>query len=65
MKTVLFSVLAASAAAFAPSGVSKSSTAMNGAMEDLKEVAEKSNPVLKVNTRKIPHKTFGVKAETH
>ncbi|KAL3942252.1 MAG: hypothetical protein SGBAC_003522 [Bacillariaceae sp.] len=47
MKTVLFSVLAASAAAFAPSGVSKSSTAMNGAMEDLKEVAEKSNPVLK------------------
>lgn len=50
MKTVLFAALAASAAAFAPQGVSKSSTAVNGAMEDLKEVAEKSNPVLKVNT---------------
>ena len=59
MKTVLFAALAASAAAFAPQGVTKSSTAMNGAMEDLQEVAEKSNPVLKVNNKKIPHVTFG------
>ena len=49
MKTVLFATLAASAAAFAPQSASKASTAMNGAMEDLKEVAEKSNPVLKVS----------------
>ena len=52
MKTVLFAALAASAAAFAPQSASKASTAMNGAMEDLKEVAEKSNPVLKVS---YPH----------
>lgn len=58
MKTFLFAALAASAAAFAPQGASKASTSMKGAMEDLKEVAEKSNPVLKVRCRwKIP-KTF-------
>lgn len=49
MKTILFATLAASAAAFAPQSATKASTAMNGAMDDLKEVAEKSNPVLKVS----------------
>ena len=49
MKTILFAALAASAAAFAPQSATKASTAMNGAMDDLKEVAEKSNPVLKVS----------------
>lgn len=50
MKLALFSLLAGSAAAFAPSADVKSSTSLNGAlanMEDLKALAEKSNPVLK------------------
>ena len=49
MKAVLFAAIAGSAAAFAPQGATKASTALNGAMEDLKDVAEKSNPVLKVS----------------
>jgi hypothetical protein len=49
MKAVLFAALAGSAAAFAPQSASKASTAVNGAMEDLKDIAEKSNPVLKVS----------------
>ena len=51
MKTVLFATLVGSAAAFAPQSASTtkaSTTAVNGAMEDLKAIAEKSNPVLKV-----------------
>ena len=49
MKAVLFATLFGSAAAFVPQGSSKASTAVNGAMEDLKDLAEKSNPVLKVS----------------
>ena len=48
MKTVLFASLAASAAAFTSQSASKASTALNGAKEDLKSIAEASNPVLKV-----------------
>lgn len=48
MKLAVASTLLASAAAFAPASVSKSSTALNNAaMDDLKALAEKSNPVLK------------------
>lgn len=49
MKAVLFATLASSAAAFVPQSASRASTAVQGAMEDLKEIAEKSNPVLKVS----------------
>ena len=48
MKAVLFATLAGTAAAFAPESSSRASTAVKGAMEDLKGIAEKSNPVLKV-----------------
>lgn len=48
MKLAILSLAVASAAAFTTSGSSRASTKLNGAMEDLKAVAEKSNPVLKV-----------------
>ena len=48
MKAVLFATLAGTAAAFAPESATRASTAVKGAMEDLKAIAEKSNPVLKV-----------------
>jgi hypothetical protein len=51
MKLVIVAALAGSAAAFAPQSSSRASTAVNGAMEDLKAIAEKSNPVLKVRFR--------------
>jgi hypothetical protein len=48
MKLAILAALAGSATAFAPqSSMSRASTAVNGAMEDLKDIAEKSNPVLK------------------
>ena len=47
MKTAIVASLVASAAAFAPSQQSKSSSALKDAMADLKDIAEKSNPVLK------------------
>jgi hypothetical protein len=53
MKAVLFATLAGTAVAFAPQSSSKASTALNGAMEDLKAIAEKSNPVLKVRADKV------------
>jgi hypothetical protein len=49
MKSVILAALAGSAVAFAPQSASRASTAVNGAMEDLKDLAEKSNPVLKVS----------------
>jgi cytochrome c556 len=49
---VILAAIAGSAAAFAPQGASKTSTAVKGAMEDLKDIAEKSNPVLKVSANK-------------
>ena len=51
MKAVLFAALAGSTVAFVPQSASKASTAVNGAMEDLKSIAEKSNPVLKVRRK--------------
>jgi hypothetical protein len=48
MKSVIFAALAGSAVAFAPASVSRASTAVNGAMDDLKAIAAESNPVLKV-----------------
>lgn len=48
MKLAILSLAVVSAAAFTTSGSSRASTKLNGAMEDLKAVAEKSNPVLKV-----------------
>jgi len=50
MKAVLFAAVAGTAAAFAPQSSSRASTAINGALEDLKVIAEKSNPVLKVRS---------------
>jgi hypothetical protein len=52
MKLALLACLAGSAAAFAPAESSRASTALNGALDDLKAVAAKSNPVLKVSLEK-------------
>ena len=48
MKIAALALLAGSAAAFAPAQTGRSVTATNAAMDDLKEVAGKANPVLKV-----------------
>jgi Skp family chaperone for outer membrane proteins len=49
MKTAIFAALVASAAAFTPTkDASRASVATKAAMDDLKTIAEKSNPVLKV-----------------
>ena len=54
MKTAILATLIASAAAFAPSkDASRTSVATKAAMDDLKAIAEKSNPVLKVSTIRI------------
>mmetsp|Transcript_20360 Transcript_20360/g.29133 ORF Transcript_20360/g.29133 Transcript_20360/m.29133 type:complete len:241 (+) Transcript_20360:41-763(+) len=47
MKLALISILAGSAAAFAPAPAARTSVAQNAALDDLKSIAEKSNPVLK------------------
>ena len=52
MKLALISVLAGSAAAFAPAPAARTSVAQNAALDDLKSIAEKSNPVLKVSSMK-------------
>ena len=52
MKAVILAAIAGSAAAFAPQSATKASTAVKGAMDDLKDIAEKSNPVLKVSLRR-------------
>ena len=52
MKLALISILAGSAAAFAPAPTARTSVAQNAALDDLKSLAEKSNPVLKVSSRK-------------
>jgi len=49
MKLALISILAGSAAAFAPAPTARASVAQNAALDDLKSIAEKSNPVLKVS----------------
>lgn len=49
MKLALVSLLAGSAAAFAPAPTARTSVAQNAALDDLKSIAEKSNPVLKVS----------------
>ena len=49
MKLALISILAGSAAAFAPAPTARTSVAQNAALDDLKSLAEKSNPVLKVS----------------
>jgi hypothetical protein len=54
MKLAILSLAVASAAAFTTSSSSRASTKLNGAMEDLKAVAEKSNPVLKVRFFQTP-----------
>ena len=48
MKLAVLSALFGSAAAFAPATSGRASTAVNNGMDDLKSIAEKSNPVLKV-----------------
>lgn len=48
MKIAALSLLIGSAAAFAPAQTGRVSTANGAAMDDLKALAEKSNPVLKV-----------------
>jgi hypothetical protein len=47
MKLAILAAVAGSAAAFMPQDVSRASTSLNGAMEDLKAIAAESNPVLK------------------
>jgi hypothetical protein len=47
VKLALLSALVGSAAAFAPATSGRASTAVNNGMDDLKSIAEKSNPVLK------------------
>ena len=47
MKLALAATLTASVAAFAPTANTKVGTQLNAAIDDLKSVAEKSNPVLK------------------
>ena len=50
MKSAILATLVASAAAFVPSQEgSRTSVATQAAMDDLKAIAEKSNPVLKVS----------------
>ena len=50
MKSAILATLVASAAAFAPAkDASRTSVATKAAMDDLKSIAEKSNPVLKVS----------------
>jgi len=49
MKVAILALLAGSAAAFAPTQTnSRVSTAVNAGIDELKSIAEKSNPVLKV-----------------
>jgi hypothetical protein len=49
MKSAILASLIASAAAFAPSkDASRTSVSTKAAIDDLKTIAEKSNPVLKV-----------------
>lgn len=53
MKLSILSLLISSAAAFAPStSTSGSAVVSKAAMDDLQEIAEKSNPVLKVRNIK-------------
>ncbi|KAL7473719.1 hypothetical protein ACHAXS_014286 [Conticribra weissflogii] len=47
MKLAIISSLIASATAFAPTPSSRTTVATNAAIDDLKSIAEKSNPVLK------------------
>jgi hypothetical protein len=49
MKIAAFALLAGSAAAFAPAQSGRVSTANNAAIDDLKAVAAKANPVVKVS----------------
>jgi hypothetical protein len=48
MKLAIIAVLAGSAAAFVPQSSPRISVAVNGALDDLKDIAKSSNPVLKV-----------------
>jgi hypothetical protein len=54
MKIAALSLLIGSAAAFAPVQTGRVSTANAAAMDDLKAIAEKSNPVLKVRHCPLP-----------
>jgi hypothetical protein len=53
MKLSLIALLIGSAAAFAPAPSARTSVAVNAGIDDLKSIAEKANPVLKVRTS--PH----------
>jgi hypothetical protein len=53
MKIAALSLLIGSAAAFAPAQSGRAATAQNAAMDDLKALAEKSNPVLKVRIQLV------------
>ena len=48
MKTALLAALIGSAAAFAPAPAARTSTAVSAGIDDLKSIAEKANPVIKV-----------------
>jgi hypothetical protein len=47
---LLSSLLIGSAAAFAPAPSARTSVALNAGIDDLKSIAEKANPVLKVGS---------------
>lgn len=48
MKSALLAALIGSAAAFAPAPAARASTAVSAGIDDLKSIAEKANPVIKV-----------------
>jgi hypothetical protein len=58
MKLALVALMAGSAAAFAPSTKSGSSTSLMSGLSDLEAIAEKSNPVLKVSEKKDFQSSF-------
>jgi hypothetical protein len=49
MKLAIFAALAGSAAAFVPQSSIRASVVVNAALDDLKDIAKESNPVLKVS----------------
>lgn len=51
MKTASLALLVGSAAAFAPAQTGRASTANSAGIDDLKEIAVKANPVVKVCSR--------------
>ena len=61
MKLAIFATTIAAAGAFTPASTQRTSTAINAALsnlDDLKALAAKSNPVLKVRTTGVIYNSF-------